>query len=69
MVAENGQVIKESDHSSDGWKSLIVNGANTMSLDIVVQISNFQQAKGGEKEPICIGKSAILFRDRELNMV
>ena len=68
LLAENGRVGLDEGSSKGGWKQLIVDIPDTSRLDIVLQISNFQHAKGGAKESIFIGEKEILQAERQLNL-
>jgi hypothetical protein len=66
-ISANGKVGKSAKDSKAQWLPKTVNfDPGNDTLDIVIQASNFQHAKGGVREPIRIGKRTELHEKREL---
>ena len=70
LAAEVGRVATEAGRSRPEFKPIIVDldGRKRQSLELVLQVSNFQYAKGGIWEPIYMGDPQSARRLREENV-
>lgn len=69
LFASIGEVGKSKNTSKPYWLPLTRAFTNNKdSLNIILQIANFEHNKGGASQPIRLGLANQLYRDRELNL-
>jgi hypothetical protein len=68
-LAHNGIVAKDKDHYRPQWLPLVQSLAvQKDTLDLVIQIANFDHYKGGASRPIKIGAPSRVYHERELEL-
>jgi hypothetical protein len=68
-LAHNGIVAKDKDHYRPQWLPLVQSYAvQKDTLDLVIQIANFDHYKGGASRPIKIGAPSRVYHERELEL-
>ncbi|HCD52342.1 MAG TPA: hypothetical protein DEQ34_07840 [Balneolaceae bacterium] len=70
LIASNGIVGSDEESSTPRWEPLTIPLDNTddRSVEILLQISNFDHSKGGIRLPIIIGRQDRLLHDREIEL-
>ena len=70
LIAQNGIVATTKEKYSPNWLPITVplDRFESETVDIILQVANFDHSKGGVRLPIVIGKEDVLQRDREIEL-